>query len=356
MKKILSQSTAFLLGAIMLVSSCKKDETMLVANQGAKPVLTASSNDITLLQANQTQDAVTFSWSKQLWGVNTANINYSLQFALDAATINWAAGIEISNGELITKKFTVGDFNKELLKFLDPDATADIWVRVKSEIPNSAGITYSAPLKLKVKTYRDIIFYTFPDAMNVAGNYQGWDPGSAPQIVNKKNGGYSGYEGYINFSNPSPEFKIVRGNNWGAGDHGSGGPGLLTANGGPNLTLAGGAGVYRIRVNAARTNWSNDKINTWGIVGDATPGGWGGSTAMTFDAATTSWNITANLTAGEMKFRANNDWAINFGDNAPANFEPDYDGANIKITSAGNYTIRLNIGRGGNYNYSIKKN
>jgi hypothetical protein len=355
MKKIFKNYLTLALSAVVLFASCKKDEVKLVAKQGTTPLLTASATTLNLLQAEQNNEAVTFSWSKQFWGVNTATVNYSLQFIKDGG--NWnTPGLEVSMSELLTKKYTVGDFNKEMVKFLDPDVTVDVWVRVKSEIPNSIAITYSSAVKLTIRPYRDIIFYTFPAAMNIAGNYQGWDPGSAPQIVNAKNGGYAGYEGYINFGNPVPEFKVVRGNNWGAGDHGDGGGGTLTANGGPNLMLTNGAGVYRMRVNAARTTWSADKINTWGIIGSAIPvTGWNSSVAMTM-GTDGNYSITTNLNAGEIKFRANNDWVIDFGDNAPANGEPDYGGANIQVASAGNYTIKLNIGRGGNYNYTIKKN
>ncbi len=105
--------------------------------------------------------------------------------------------------------------------------------------------------------------------------------------------------------------------------------------------------------------WTNEKITTWGIIGSATPGDWGSSTPMTFNAADGTWSITVNLLGGtgkEMKFRANNDWAINFGDNAPADNKPDYGGDNIKIPSDGNYTITLDLGLAGNYAYTIRRN
>jgi hypothetical protein len=77
---------------------------------------------------------------------------------------------------------------------------------------------------------------------------------------------------------------------------------------------------------------------------------------MTFNPSNGSWSITLDLIGGEMKFRANNDWGINFGDNAPADNKPEYDGANIQVPLAGNYTITLNIGIGGNYSYKLRKN
>ena len=203
-----------------------------------------------------------------------------------------------------------------------------------------------------VKPYRDIITYSWPQAINVAGNYQGWDPATARQIVSPNNTGI--YEGFINFNNASPEFKFVKGNNWGAGDYGSAG-GSALGNGGANLTLSGGAGVYYIRADVNTMTWSNYKVNTWGLIGSATAGGWGSDQDMTYDPVTRLWSITTNLVAGEIKFRANDDWALNLGDNNNDG-KPDINGSNIAIASAGNYTINLDLETGGNWFYSIKKN
>ena len=80
---------------------------------------------------------------------------------------------------------------------------------------------------------------------------------------------------------------------------------------------------------------------------------------MTFNAGDGTWTITLNLVGGagkELKFRANDGWDINFGDNAPADNKPDYGGDNIKINESGNYTITLDLGLAGNYAYTIRKN
>ena len=75
---------------------------------------------------------------------------------------------------------------------------------------------------------------------------------------------------------------------------------------------------------------------------------------MTYDPVANKWTITLNLVAGEIKFRANDDWAINFGDDG-ANKALEYGGANIAVAEDGNYTIDL-ILSGAVYTYKIKKN
>ncbi|HEY1114592.1 MAG TPA: hypothetical protein VGE66_13565, partial [Chitinophagaceae bacterium] len=68
-----------------------------------------------------------------------------------------------------------------------------------------------------------------------------------------------------------------------------------------------------------------------------------------------AWTVTLNLTAGEIKFRANDGWDINLGDKGnDKTLEPG--GDNIPIAAAGNYTVTLNLTYGGNWSYTIKMN
>ncbi len=78
---------------------------------------------------------------------------------------------------------------------------------------------------------------------------------------------------------------------------------------------------------------------------------------MTFSSATQEWKITTNLVGGKkIKFRANDAWDINYGDNAPANGFLKLNGADITVPADGNYTVILNLSNPGNYSYSITKN
>lgn len=350
MKKYFNQF--FLLTTLSLMLwSCEKDEVKTILKQGAAPTLNASATTLTLLQANAANDAVSFTWTAADYGFS-APTSYTLQIAVRNTNFAGASRIDISMGNSLTKSFKVGDINRELLKIIPAGITSQLEARVKVDVASSVAPVYSNVVNLTATPYRDIIKYNWPYAINVAGNYQNWSPSTAPQIVSVSNDG--NYEGYINFNNPTPEFKFVKGDNWGAGDFGSAGGNNL-GDGGPNLTLSNGAGVYLIRANTNNRTWSNTKITRWGLIGSATPGGWGSDQEMNFDAATGSYSITINLVVGEIKFRANNDWAINFGDNN-GDLKPDYGGSNIAISQAGNYTIILDIGIAGNYAYSIKKN
>jgi starch-binding outer membrane protein SusE/F len=342
-------------GTSVLLLSCEKDETKTVFTITATPSLTATATTLVLQQANANNNAVTFNWTNVAYSFDAA-ISYELQ--ISKAGTNFAAATT-TPVQLSTTAFThtmkVIDLNRELLKIVPHSIANQLEIRVTAKANNSnATAAHSNVVAMTVTAYRDLIVYNFPAALNVAGNFQGWSPGTAPQIVNQNNGGYNGYEGYINFTDPSPAFKLVKGNDWPHGDHGSAGPGQLTASGGPNLTLAG-AGIYRIRANTTSLTWSNEIINGWGVIGDATPDGWNSDQNMTYNTTTKAYQVTLNLVAGVFKFRANDAWAINFGDNGNDG-KMEYDGANIPITVAGNYTLTLDLSAGGNYAYTIKKN
>jgi starch-binding outer membrane protein SusE/F len=346
---------SFLLVVTTLFLSCKKDETRVVASAGKPGTLTASTTTPTVAQATASTNAVTFTYTAPSFGYD-AEVDYTLQF--DKKTGTFSSPAEVSLSRTGSKTFTQGELNAMAISAgLNANASDTLQVRVKYAVHNTTAISavYSNIVKLVLTPYFDVIVYEFPKALRLAGNYQGWNPATAPKIVDKAATGSTGsnYEGYINFTDPSPEFKMVKGDNWGAGDFGMVNSTTLS-NGGSNLTLGGGAGVYKINANTAAMTWSATKITTWGIIGDATAGGWGASTPMTFDGGY-KWTITTNLVAGFVKFRANDDWGINFGDNSPRDNKPDYGGDNIPVAVAGNYTITLDL-LAGNYNYSIKKN
>lgn len=105
-----------------------------------------------------------------------------------------------------------------------------------------------------------------------------------------------------------------------------------------NLTVAQDA-FYRVRMDAEGMTYEVLKLSM-GVIGDATPGGWDNDTDMTFAGGkgTYTWKVTVNLVPGKFKFRANNDWAINFGGTAA---EIKQGGDDIVIASAGTYNLEL---------------
>lgn len=85
-------------------------------------------------------------------------------------------------------------------------------------------------------------------------------------------------------------------------------------------------------------------LSDWGLVGSATPNGWGSTNDIEmYETGTDQYAIYADLTAGEIKFRFNEDWGNNYGDDgADGTLEP---GAptNIAIPNDGTYFITLDL-------------
>ncbi len=359
MKATFKNSFLLLMASAVLLASCTKKEVKAYLTPGAAPLFNSTITTLVLIQANANNTAGTFSWSAADFGYKAA-VTYSIKFCKAGTNFASASTTELNMGSALSKTFTVKDFNAKMLDIMSFGTATGVHARVKADVGSGVTPLYSNVItNLMITAYQDVVIYGFPQALWIAGNYQGWNPGSAPKIVDKSASGTTGsnYEGYINYTDGSPHpFKMVKGNNWGAGDFGSAGPGLL-GNGGPNLETVGAAGVFLVRANTQNMTWNFTRIATWGIIGSATPGGWGASTPMTFNAGTGSWTITTNLVGGqELKFRANDDWALNFGDDSPRDNKPDYNGSNIPITADGNYTISLDIGIAGNYSYTIRRN
>ena len=78
-----------------------------------------------------------------------------------------------------------------------------------------------------------------------------------------------------------------------------------------------------------------------GIIGDATPGGWDNDTDMTMTGEGV-YTINVELTDGEVKFRANNAWELNWGGTDFPSGSAVIGGDNIQVV-AGTYNVTLDI-------------
>ena len=132
------------------------------------------------------------------------------------------------------------------------------------------------------------------------------------------------------------EFKFRANHDWGF-NYGSTAANATLDAGGSNIPVTVAADYYFI-LDLSHPNAYTYTVDTWGLIGSATPDGWNSDQNMTCDATNKALTITIDLIVGEFKFRANDAWAVNLGGDM-ANLTQD--GPNIPIASAGNYTIKL---------------
>ena len=102
--------------------------------------------------------------------------------------------------------------------------------------------------------------------------------------------------------------------------------------------------VNQFAVDLDALNSSLGSQSDWGLVGSATPNGWNGPDVEMFQTGPQEFSIYAELVSGELKFRFNEDWGNNFGDNGNDG-TLESGGANIPI-SAGTYFIVMDLGAG----------
>jgi len=213
---------------------------------------------------------------------------------------------------------------------------------VRAYAINSKGTAYG----------EDIQFITLPDITKfwVVGDYNGWDNSdNAKYIISTTSSGGLA-EGYVYLT--SGGIKLTTDHSWDNahtfGDDGSGG---LT-NPGSNIPVPSD-GYYRIRANLNDMTYSL-LLTSWGIIGDATPLGWGDESPLEYKAALEQWIGAYHLTAAAFKFRANHSWDYNYGLNAGDNFL-DAGGDNIPITMEDDYAITLDLSHPNEYTFSANR-
>jgi hypothetical protein len=136
--------------------------------------------------------------------------------------------------------------------------------------------------------------------------------------------------------------------NWGSSDWPTG----IGVQDGDNIPAV--AGLYQVSLNTATGEYSFLPIvyyTTIGVIGDATPGGWVDDTDMEVDANDPAkWSLRIELTTGFLKFRADNDWIVNWGAGDFPTGVGVQDGADIPVPE-GEYFITFNTTTG-EYNFA----
>ena len=185
---------------------------------------------------------------------------------------------------------------------------------------------------------------SFGDYFYEIGNESGW--GTSHALAGPANDGkYKGYY-YLN-----GEFKFKpNADNWDDDLEyvsGTTTSGTLTDAGGPNCPDPG-EGFYEIFLDAGALNYTLTKIESVSMIGGFNE--WASDLEMTYNAEEGCWEVTTDQVSGEYKFRANHDWAINWGGDAKGLTQ---DGANLSI-DGGSHTFKLYLSYNGAHKLTIE--
>ena len=316
------------------------------------PVLTAPTSGAAyvLLPANATAQAERFTWKSANFG-GSVEVVYSVEIdkkgnafktpkelASRKSENQASVSVEIMNGAALALKST-------------PFAPAEFEVRVKATVGTVVMLSNVVGIVITPYTTENPKLWVPGGYAKASGYPNDWDPATSPQLSASAYGKVD-FEGFVNFNDANAEYKFTSFPEW-KGEYGAGAAAGTLDPKGANLKIPA-AGYYQIVVDTEKLTYKAT-ATAWGIIGDGTPKGWDASSAMTYNKVTKVWTITANLTQKEMKFRANDAWDLNLGDTG-ANGTMEYGGDNIKVPSAGNYTITLDLSSPRNYKYSLTKN
>ena len=222
---------------------------------------------------------------------------------------------------------------------------------VRAYATNSAGTAYGADIQFT--TLADIQTWNIPGDY-VADSYPGttmsnWSPDKSPQVISTI-AASDKLEGYVYMANASNQWKFATQPNWNGPNYGDGGGGKLDANGG---NINSPAGYYKINANSTTMTYTA-VATQWGVIGDATPLGWGDETALAYVPAARAWKGVVHLTAKYVKFRANHDWNYNYGSDK-ADGTLGAGAANIPVSLEDDYAITLDLSKPNAYTYSLNR-
>jgi starch-binding outer membrane protein SusE/F len=348
MKNITRTIFAFL--AILTIACTTDDVQNRPVIEGIdSPVLSApeSGNTYALLPENMTNQAERFVWSSANYN-GAVEIQYTLEMDLEGGDFSMPQVLGGTLGAL-QLSVSVETLNNACLALgAAPYTPATFDVRVVS---SASGFDMMASNKVTITISP---YTTETPTLAVPGNHQGWDPTTAPLLASS-GFGETDFEGYVWLDG---EYKFVEKNaagafEWGNTDYGDDGSfsGVLVEQNETNCSVTT-AGYYKVNANTTTLLYSSTLTN-WGIIGSATPTGWDSDTNLTYDSNTKKWSVIINLIGGqEIKFRANDDWGLNYGDTG-ADGSLNEGGDNIAVGSSGSYLVELDLSNPRAYTYTL---
>lgn len=339
-------------------TSCEDEQDLKFVSPDAEfRILTPQSGEAVILAPETPNNpGLVMTWEEMDYGTPT-EITYTIE--VDKNGNDFAAPVTVATTTAAFISINTETLNGAALTAgLEPFSEGGLDVRVKS----SVGSTGSEVAYSDVITYLVTPYTTETPKMYVVGNFlaasgygSDWTPSSAVPI-SSSGFGETDFEGYVYMNNASIEYKILPTNESFDGDWGDDGSftGTLVQTGESNITMSG-PGYFRIKANTTSGTYSAQPA-AWGIIGSATPTGWDSDTNMTYDATSKKWTITMDLVGGQkIKFRANDTWDLNYGDNG-ADGSLEEGGSDIDVPTSGNYTVTLDLSTPREYTFSLQAN
>lgn len=371
MKKLKFIFLAFI-ASISIVACNTEDDLEFVAQETDGLVFTNSFSSVYVLTPIAADNlGERFTWSDVDYQVPTS-VSYELQSSIigdfsDASPIGTTTNREfpITIGQMLSLATAAG---------LDNDASTEempntgiLYFRLRSFLGDGSLESFSPISELNVELPEGDVepelpkIYVVGSFLGASGYGSDWTPADAVPLASTGPDNMQ-YEGYVFMNVDNPEFKILPTNESFDGDYGDDGTfsGTLIQDGESNIQISG-AGYYFIKVDLTDPDalTYSVELTNWAITGSATPAGWPDNGVMdqdmTYNADSRKWEITIALTTendAAFKFRANDAWALNYGDAGADGILDFNDGTNLVVDTAGTYFIELDFSNPRIYTYT----
>lgn len=331
MKKLILKLT-YVTALFAFMQSCD-DVERVYYNDAAETVLSLSDNNLTLSEDNGTNEILTLTWSDPDYGFDAAAL-YSVQ--MDVQGGDFSNPQIISVGSSLEKTFTVEELNAKLLSLsMTPGEEGVAIFRIKATLSEYQEI-FSNTVNLNVTPYSSLLDLTTNLGVVGSATPGGWGNENIPDLQFYTTSMTDVYVAYVTLRDG--EIKFRNNNDWAENWGDDGNDGTLDSYG---ANIAVSAGTYKIEVNFSSMTYTMEAYS-WGLVGSATPNQWNGPDLMLqYNSYQDDWRAVVTLGEGEVKFRFNNDWGLNYGDDG-ADGSMEANGANISVSS-GHYLVSMNL-------------
>ncbi len=331
MKKLILKLT-YVIALFAFIQSCD-DVERVYYNDAAETVLSLSDNNLTLSEDNGANEILTLTWSDPDYGFDAAAL-YSVQ--MDVQGGDFSNPQIISVGSSLEKTFTVEELNAKLLSLSMTPAEEGVAIfRIKATLSEYQEI-FSNTVNLNVTPYSSLLDLSTNLGVVGSATPGGWGNENIPDLKFYTTATTDVYVAYVTLRNG--EIKFRNNNDWSENWGDDGNDGTLDSYG-ANIPVS--AGTYKIEVNFSSMTYTMEAYS-WGLVGSATPNQWNGPDLMLhYNSFQDDWRAVVTLGEGEVKFRFNNDWGLNYGDDG-ADGSMEANGANISVSS-GHYLVSMNL-------------
>ncbi len=298
-------------------------------NNGDSFALSLDNNDVT---------AITVEWDDPILD---SSLNQDVDYVLEAATAGTDFTMPIEAGN-VTNQNSIALTNAQLNAIaiqsgIAVDMTGDLDIRVKATITdNTSGSILeriSSTVTISVTTYLTVL--DLSSNWGIVGEVTGW--GGSPDLPFWTTDVDGVFVAYVTL--PTGEIKFRENMDW-ANNYGDNGADGTLDGGGTNINITT-AGSYKVTMDLNNLTYTIENFSL-GIVGGAY-NDWGATPdfMLEYDQYSDVFRGIVTLIDGEMKFRMNNDWGTNWGDDG-VDGTLDAGGANIVVT-AGIYIATVNM-------------